>query len=50
MHRRLIIMGYTRVEAGNLLAKLVGLEVTKSGWTIDQLVHLIFLQYLRIES
>lgn len=46
MYRRFIIMGFSRVEASNLIAKLVGLGTTDKGWKVDEITRLIFLQHI----
>lgn len=45
-YRRLITMGFTRKEAGNLVAILVGLAATEKGWTPKQVKDMLFLVFL----
>lgn len=44
MYRRLIQMGYTPEQSGNLVAKLVGLALFKKGWTSKEIIDLLFLK------
>jgi len=46
LYRRLIRAGYTPKEAGNLVAKVMGLVASEKGWTVKQLTDLLFLQYI----
>jgi len=50
MYRKLIIGGYTKEEAGNMIARLMGLEPSDKGWTVRELQHLRFLEYLDKEG
>ena len=43
IYRRLIMMGYTKEQAGNLIGKLIGLEANKRGWTTKEIADLLFL-------
>ena len=45
LFRRLIIAGFTKEEAGNLIAKLMGLGVTQKGWTLHELIRLLYEEY-----
>jgi len=51
-YQRLITHGYTSEQAGNLIAKLLGLAIVSRGWTLKELNSLIFLQKIntRISS
>jgi hypothetical protein len=40
------MMGYSKVEAGNIIAKIIGLGTSKTGWTVKELQSMLFLQYL----
>ena len=42
--RRLQLCGLSVAEAANLTAHLSGLPVVKSGWTVRQIEHLLFLR------
>jgi hypothetical protein len=42
--RRLQLCGLSVVEASNLTAHLNGLPAVKSGWTVRQIEHLLFLR------
>jgi hypothetical protein len=42
--RRLELGGLSRGEASNLTAHLVGLAPVRSGWSIRQVEHLLFLR------
>jgi hypothetical protein len=42
--RSLQISGFTAGEATNLTARLAGLPVVRSGWSVRQVEHLIFLR------
>ncbi|HEY6057940.1 MAG TPA: hypothetical protein VIV06_07895 [Candidatus Limnocylindrales bacterium] len=43
-YQRLLIGGLTPGEAGNLTARLAGLRLCSSGWTLQQIEHLVFLR------
>lgn len=45
LYRRLVRAGYTHAEAGNLIAKLMGLVATEKGWTVKELLNLLFEDY-----
>jgi hypothetical protein len=42
--RRLQQCGLTPTEAANLLARCAGLPAARSGWTIRQVEHLVFIR------
>ena len=42
--RSLQISGFTAGEATNLTARLAGLPLVRSGWSVHQVEHLIFLR------
>lgn len=42
--RRLQLCGLSVAEASNLTAHLNGLPAAKSGWTVRQIEHLLFLR------
>lgn len=42
--RRLQHCGFTPTEAANLMARLAGLPAARSGWTIRQVEHLVFIR------
>jgi hypothetical protein len=42
--RRLQLCGLSVAEASNLTAHLSGLPAVKSGWTVRQIEHLLFLR------
>ena len=42
--RRLQLCGLSVAEASNLTAHLNGLPAVKSGWTVRQIEHLLFLR------
>ena len=42
--RRLQLCGLSVAEASNLTARLNGLQAVKSGWTVSQIEHLLFLR------
>jgi hypothetical protein len=42
--RHLQLCGLSMTEAANLMAHLSGLPVVKSGWTVHQIGHLLFLR------
>lgn len=44
LYRRLILAGYSKEEAGNLIAKLLGLAAAKKGWTTKELMDMLFLK------
>lgn len=46
LYRKLIFNGYTKEEAGNLVARLMGLDPAEKGWTVRELQYLRFLEYL----
>lgn len=39
-------MGWTEAEAGNLVAHLAGLDVTRNGWRIREVERLLFIRTL----
>ena len=41
---RLQLCGLSTVEAANLTARLSGLPGVKSGWTVRQIAHILFLK------
>lgn len=45
LFRRLILSGYTREEAGNLIANLMGLGPDEKGWTTKELIRLLEVEY-----
>jgi hypothetical protein len=52
--RRLQMSGLTLAEASNLTARLAGLRPARTGWTVRQVDHLLFLRSIvetgRLES
>jgi hypothetical protein len=42
--RQLLRCGLSTTEAANLTAHLVGLPVARTGWTVRQVEHLVFLR------
>lgn len=46
IYRYLLMQNFTPAEAGNLIAKLLGLNVTEKSWTVKQLVAIEFLKAL----
>jgi hypothetical protein len=46
LYRRLLIIGYTKEDASNLIAKLMGLEELEKGWTVKELTYLKFYKEL----
>lgn len=45
--------GFSREEAGNIIASIMGLDVSKSpktAWTVKELQHLAFLRDLDIKG
>jgi hypothetical protein len=47
--RRLQQCGFTPAEAANLMARCAGLPAVRSGWTIRQVEHLVFIRTI-VES
>ena len=45
-YRGLRAMGWTEGEAGNLVAHLAGLDVTRNGWRIREVEGLLFIRSL----
>jgi hypothetical protein len=43
-YRLLMIRGLSAVEAGNVVAYLTGLHAAESGWTVDEIKHLVALR------
>ena len=43
-YRLLKIRGLSSVEAGNVVAYLNGLHPTESGWTVDEIKHLLAIR------
>lgn len=46
LYRRLLMMGYTKEDASNMVANLMGLGPNDKGWTVSELQKLLFLTYL----
>jgi hypothetical protein len=44
MARRLQLSGFSVTEASNLTARLAGLAPAKTGWSLRQVEHLLFLR------
>jgi len=42
--KRLQLCGLSITEAANLTAHLIGLPVARTGWTVRQVEHLVFLR------
>lgn len=53
-YRRLRLCGLTTIEAGNLTARLEGLQIGATPWSLREVEHLLFLRTLvaagRIDS
>jgi hypothetical protein len=45
-YRGLRAMGWSEAEAGNLVAHLAGLELTRNGWRIREVEGLLFIRSL----
>ena len=45
-YRALRAMGWTESQAGNLVAHLAGLDVTRKGWLIREVDGLLFMRSL----
>jgi hypothetical protein len=43
-YRLLMIRGLSSIEAGNVVAYLNGLHPTESGWTADEIKHLLAIR------
>jgi len=41
----LLRTGFSKEEAGNFIASLMGLANTKTGWTVKELNAMLFLDY-----
>jgi hypothetical protein len=48
--RRLQQRGLSAAEAGNLTARLVGLQIVRTAWTTHEIEHVIFLRTLVVEG
>lgn len=46
-YRRFMMMGFTKIEASNMVASLLGLDVCKTGWTVKQFEDLLFIKYMK---
>jgi hypothetical protein len=44
IYRHLTIDGWSAREAGNLVARLLGLHSARQGWTVNEIDHLLFLR------
>ena len=47
--RRLLLDGFTLDEAANLTARLAGLPPVRTGWSVRQVEHLMFIRSI-VES
>lgn len=45
LHKRLMYIGFTYSESANIVARMMGLDVSKN-WTVEQLIAVHFLAYL----
>jgi hypothetical protein len=45
-HRLLMIRGLTSVEAGNVVAHVIGIHPTETGWTVDEIKHVVAIRAL----
>lgn len=50
LYRRLLIMGYSKEDASNMIANLMGLGPLEHGWSVKELQKLLFLKYLIVED
>jgi hypothetical protein len=46
-YRRFLMLGFTTIEASNLVATLLGLSACRDGWTLKQLNDILFMRYIR---
>lgn len=46
LYKKLILAGYSPKEAGNTIAKLMGLVASEKGWKIKELMHLLFTEHM----
>ena len=44
MARRLQLSGFTAAEVGNFTARFAGLAGARSGWSVREVQHLVFLR------
>jgi hypothetical protein len=45
-HRLLMIRGLTSVEAGNVVAHVIGIRPAETGWTVDEIKHIVAIRAL----
>jgi hypothetical protein len=45
-HRLLMIRGLSSVEAGNVVAHVIGLHPAETGWTVDEIKHVVGIRAL----
>jgi hypothetical protein len=45
-YRRLTLAGFSHTEATNLIAHLMGLGPSESGWSTKELQHLLFVRQM----
>jgi hypothetical protein len=45
LYRKLLIKGYTKEEASNLCAVIVGIHAVPRGWKLEELERLLFERY-----
>jgi hypothetical protein len=49
-YNRLQLVGLSASEAGNLIAHLVGLRVSRQGWTVLEIERLLFIRSLALSG
>ena len=45
-YRSLLVGGLSSVEAGNVVAYIAGLHAVDTGWTVEQIKHLVAIRLL----
>ncbi len=45
-YRSLLVGGLSSVEAGNVVAYIAGLHAVDSGWTVEEIKHLVAIRLL----
>jgi hypothetical protein len=49
LYYRLLRAGYTKEEASNIIAHLIGLGIDEKGWTPQELAHLLYFKQKNTE-
>lgn len=50
LYRRFLMSGFSKEQASNLVASIVGLEPQSKGWTIKEIIYLLFISKLDLKG